>query len=449
MSTLRKINKSYQIVVSLGNDEQGKQVRKYKTYRPAPNLTEKQARKEAERQARIFEDNCKCRSEYNENMTLRQLCDWYFETIAPQTLKLSTLDSQKNVIENHILRDLGRFKLREIQVAMLDKHFVMIKNRGVVHQLYRVRKDFDLMEYIKNKGLSAYKLALSGVMSENSLISLCKGETRTTEQFVTAICDFLNLDSEKVFECEYKPLNNNFVKKIQLALSAVFASAVKKQIMRENPMNFVTPPKRQEFQHTALDLEQTEIFLQLLENCQNLSCKYMFKLMLFTGIRSGEARALLHSDINLDTGLMDIGKSIDNKGRVTSPKTNSSRRVISLPQPVCDFLKEYRTLNPLITSSDVFFPNTSGGYMTESVTIANLKRLIKGSNLPQTLTVHSLRHTSASLLISDGNNATTVSALLGHSSTSTTLNVYAHAFKEQQARALEGLALHLDKPDKT
>jgi integrase len=445
---IRKIGKSYQIVISLGADEQGKQIRKYKTFRPAPNMTEKQALKEVRRLEIEFENNCKFRSDYNENMTLRELCDWYFENIAPQTLRESTIDGQKNMLENHILNDLGRFRLREISPAMLDKHFMTIRERGSIKELYKVREDFDLMAFTKGKGLSAYRLALNKIMAENTFTSLCKGETLTSKEKMDDVCDFLGLDCEKAFERVHKPLNNNFIRKIGLALSAVFSSAVKKQIMRENPFKFVTAPKKAEISHTVLDLEQASLLLRLLEDCKNHTHRALFKLLLFTGIRSGEARALLWDDIDFDTGLMTINKGLDNKGRITPPKTSKSVRIINLTGSLLDFLKEYKseqTENVILMRNNrgIVFPNSFGDYMTEGVAITALKKLIKGTALPQTLTVHGLRHTNASLLISEGNTPTTVSALLGHSKTSTTLNIYAHSFQAQQAKALEGLALHL------
>jgi len=59
------------------------------------------------------------------------------------------------------------------------------------------------------------------------------------------------------------------------------------------------------------------------------------------------------------------------------------------------------------------------------------------------LKIHSLRHTSASLLIADGTDIRTVAARLGHSQTSTTLNIYAHAVAEANALAAKGLGNRL------
>ena len=60
------------------------------------------------------------------------------------------------------------------------------------------------------------------------------------------------------------------------------------------------------------------------------------------------------------------------------------------------------------------------------------------------ITLHGLRHTSATLLISQSLDVRSVSARLGHAQTSTTLNIYAHAIKskDQQAADILGGYLH-------
>ena len=68
-----------------------------------------------------------------------------------------------------------------------------------------------------------------------------------------------------------------------------------------------------------------------------------------------------------------------------------------------------------------------------------LQRFCKKYDLPFHNT-HSFRYLHASLLIDAGVNVRTVSAVLGHSQTSTTLNIYTHNFQEASARALESVA---------
>ena len=73
--------------------------------------------------------------------------------------------------------------------------------------------------------------------------------------------------------------------------------------------------------------------------------------------------------------------------------------------------------------------------MTPGTFTWRFKKILREHGLPDTLNVHSLRHTNASLLIADGTDVTTVAGLLGHSQPSTTLDIYSHAFDKNKKRS--------------
>ena len=77
--------------------------------------------------------------------------------------------------------------------------------------------------------------------------------------------------------------------------------------------------------------------------------------------------------------------------------------------------------------------------MCPSTFTYRFKLILKANNLPLDLNVHSLRHTNASLLISQGVDVRTVASLLGHAQASTTLDIYAHAFDKNKRKAQEKL----------
>ena len=77
--------------------------------------------------------------------------------------------------------------------------------------------------------------------------------------------------------------------------------------------------------------------------------------------------------------------------------------------------------------------------------LPRFKKLLKRAGLSESLTPHILRHSSASLMIADGTDIRTVAARLGHSQTSTTLNIYAHSIAEANAVAAVGLGSRLFK----
>ena len=85
--------------------------------------------------------------------------------------------------------------------------------------------------------------------------------------------------------------------------------------------------------------------------------------------------------------------------------------------------------------------------MSPSTPLNRLKRLLDRLGLRQ-VSLHSLRHTSATLLIQQGVNVRTVSSRLGHSQTSTTMNIYAHQLQSADAAAAEALEIAIEKGKK-
>ena len=59
MASVRKRGKTYHIAVSCGYDAEGKQIRRTMTFKPEPNMTEKQVQKELQRQTVLFEERCR------------------------------------------------------------------------------------------------------------------------------------------------------------------------------------------------------------------------------------------------------------------------------------------------------------------------------------------------------------------------------------------------------
>lgn len=122
MATIKKRNNSYQIVVSLGYDNTGRQIRKTTTFRPPENTTPKKADKLAAAFAADFEKKCQGLSALNENMRFSELVEQYFELYAP-TLKAVTAYTYKGQIERHLLPIFGNTKLKDFSTAKLSAFF--------------------------------------------------------------------------------------------------------------------------------------------------------------------------------------------------------------------------------------------------------------------------------------------------------------------------------------
>ena len=136
----------------------------------------------------------------------------------------------------------------------------------------------------------------------------------------------------------------------------------------------------------------------------------IINLFIASGIRAGELSALYWDDINLETGMMFIRHTLVKVGGEyvrQEPKTINSTRRIILPEYIIGLLKKHKALQTeqrfkLGTAwkdKNLVFTNLSGGFYLGTNMNNKLKRIIAGSDLPQDLHLHSMRHTHASLLI--------------------------------------------------
>ena len=124
------------------------------------------------------------------------------------------------------------------------------------------------------------------------------------------------------------------------------------------------------------------------------------------------------------------------------------KHMVYLSKEMCQLLKAWRkecewdreqTANETVDEEDYLFRQPNGKPMCPSTFTYRFKLILKANNLPLDLSVHSLRHTNASLLISQGVDVRTVASLLGHAQASTTLDIYAHAFDKNKRKAQEKL----------
>lgn len=155
---------------------------------------------------------------------------------------------------------------------------------------------------------------------------------------------------------------------------------------------------------------------------------YAFLTMYWTGVRVGELLAITLGDVDLENKTLVISKSlqrINGKDIVTEPKTEKSKREISLPDFLVEELKEYINMLYGMMKKDRMFQVTKS-YLE--------KEMIRGVKLSgvKKIRLHDLRHSHASLLISVlGVQPKLVSDRLGHEKITTTLQTYSHIYPDQ------------------
>ena len=449
MASIRKRGETYTITAYMGYDENGKQRKKTTTFRPPDGVTPGKAEKLAKAYAATWEEKIRGYVALDENRTFTELAEWYYSTVAPQTLKPNVLVNYRKGIYDHIIPVIGREKLKNITPPMLDSLFAELQRSGNMEQSFRL-KDKALLDGVKREEF-AEKAGVSRTIVFNALA----GKTMRREN-AEKIAAALDMKLEKAFDdvTEKKGLSGASTNKLKLNLSAIFTAAVKKEIMRRNPCKLATPPKIDTAPAAYLNEAQCHELLDLLSAQDDFQFEVIINLFIASGIRAGELSALYWEDINLETGMMFIRYTLVRVDGVyirQEPKTDESTRRIILPEYITGLLKKHKTLQAerrlkmggAWKDKELVFTNKSGGFYLGTNMNGKLKRIIKGTDLPQDLHLHSMRHTHASLLINSDIAARVIADRLGHSTTKTTLDTYSHVFAESEARAATAIDMAL------
>lgn len=184
--------------------------------------------------------------------------------------------------------------------------------------------------------------------------------------------------------------------------------------------------KRFKLEKKEFDIWTPEEYFQFEASLQPTfaDCVPFFRTLFFTGMRKGEARALMVDDLDLENGTITINKSMRKyNSSLKAPKTPSGVRKILIDENTLELLK------PLKSHEKWLF----GDYKPISRDRVDraFKYGIEKSGVKK-IRIHDLRHSHASFLIMNGGNIVAVSKRLGHSSVNMTLNTYAHLMKDSE-----------------
>ncbi|BBH19788.1 site-specific integrase [Paenibacillus baekrokdamisoli] len=176
----------------------------------------------------------------------------------------------------------------------------------------------------------------------------------------------------------------------------------------------------------------------------------IFKLLIETGMRKGEAAALQRTDVDLNQCTVRINKSLDFTAKDDSElfgdtKTLRSERTIRITSTLAadlryhfDWLDQNKDIMKEVYRNDLdlVLCREDGNYMPKSSLFNAFSRILKKADLPS-LPIHSLRHTNAVLLLEAGADMKFVQEQLGHGSIQITSDVYAHISKKIEAANME------------
>jgi integrase len=184
----------------------------------------------------------------------------------------------------------------------------------------------------------------------------------------------------------------------------------------------------------------------------------LYVLAVTTGMRQGELLALKWQDVDLQNGTLSVGRTLTRVGgRVAlgEPKTKKSRRSIRLTPRAAGTLRAHleRQLREIEVLGDryqdqglLFATDTGGPINPSNLRKRSLAPLLRKARLPH-IRFHDLRHTCATLLLTQGTHPKFIQELLGHATVAITLDTYSHVMPsmgDQTARAMHQALLPVE-----
>ena len=248
------------------------------------------------------------------------------------------------------------------------------------------------------------------------------------------------LKNDFVSERTLKHISNTTIHHYYLIINNMLEQAIKWNYIKTNPNSKIEKPKRE---RTEIEVYSKEEVIQLLECLKNESLKYqaIIYMALDLGCREGELVALTWNDIDFNTRMVTINKTIQNingKAIEKETKTINSDRKLFITETTLKILKEYQKeqkknklkLGNKWGNSERVFTTDFGNDIHHDTPYQILKNVIKKYNLKD-IRFHALRHTNASLKIREGIQHQIISKSLGHSSVQITDRYYSHFNKEE------------------
>lgn len=403
MATIRENQKngktvSYRFTVCLERDTNGKQVRRYTTWTPPEGLAPTKAKKAAERAADTWENEV--RAEYQ--------------------------------------------KEKEA------------KAQGRAYMLPPEKRHDDFVSFVNDNWLT---LQIRGGNAKPSTVAFYEYMTKPiTEYFQGAVLQEISpADIQRYFiylRTEHKsklgkPLSPKSIRHQYVTLNVIFEYAEKQEMIAKNPIEKVDAPKKDRKPVDAFTQEQATRFFQLLPSC-SLEFRCILQLLITTGLRRGECIGLKWGGLDEVASTISVERNVTYNPRggvtVSTPKTANSVRTIPIVPATLHILQQFKQetqkRNPgTILKSAFIFPAEGDIFAPRdpSSITRRVKRFMKNNGLPD-LSPHDLRHSCATLLLSQGADIKSVQEILGHADASTTLNFYVKADLRQMQAATDKLA---------
>lgn len=336
-------------------------------------------------------------------------------------------------------KEQARKKLREIEAKIERRTFLHEKKTPLFSEVKAQWLDYK-KQFLRETTHETYEINCRIHLSELDDLKINRINTATIEAFIAKLQDKARSTAatrgpEYIPTGEEKKIRLMTARKIIVILNQVMAYAVRHRLIDYNPVRDAERPRSQgkEGQEKAISILTPEQIRNFLEAVTDQKYHTLFLTAIMTGARQGEILGLRWSDVDFSKKQISINRTF-NMGRFFTPKTKGSARQIDLAPMAVKALAEWKLANGG-KDDDLVFPNEAGEPTNYSNMVQRYyRKALKDAGIPQ-IRFHDLRHTYASLLLSQGENVKYIQAQMGHSSPTVTLNVYAHLMKGENQEA--------------
>ncbi len=238
------------------------------------------------------------------------------------------------------------------------------------------------------------------------------------------------------------------VRNLHASLRACFNYAIRRDYIQVNPCRNADLPAKHRKDIVAMTAEEAGSFVK---TCREMPNGLIFEFALETGMRPEEYLAIRWSD--LSGADVSVRRSVQyQKGggfKFELPKTPKSRRRVPISESLRSAIARHRVaqlehrlaMKGTWFDNDLIFPNTVGNpFALKSLSTWYFRPIAEKCGFAKRLTLYSLRHSCATLLLMSGSNPKVVADRLGHSSVVMTLDTYSHVLPHIQDAATETLA---------